>query len=332
MLKNLSDIIEGRKILFAFNDPAGAKQVLAFAHLNQDCYKSAVFASSRSHSFFSDFSFEVQDYVKYKPIEWIIKNKIDLLITGTSVPNGVETSLIAAAKSLGVQSISFIDHWINFSARFLVDNCLELPNMICVIDEKAKKLAVKDGLPENIISTVGNPYYEWLNKWTPNISRDKFLSQSGFGAKSHYILYAPEPLSNLGVNNKYKFTEIDGLNLIVDALKLGDHLSRNLLIKGHPNQDDQIFIDFLSDNSFKNVIYSREVDINEAIYYSDCVLGFFSNSLIEANIIGKTVYRLLHHLPTGVEDPLKDKVLKNFYAIHNNQELKQKLKDLIGKI
>jgi hypothetical protein len=54
------------------------------------------------------------------------------------------------------------------------------------------------------------------------------------------------------------------------------------------------------------LILISNVDLNHLIYYSSFVLGFFSNSLIEASILGKSTFRVLYKLNRTENDPLND--------------------------
>ena len=72
-------------------------------------------------------------------------------------------------------------------------------------------------------------------------------------------------------------------------------------------------------------MYVKDQNINNLIYYSKIVVGFFSNSLIEANIMGKDVLRLHIDLKDVSLDPILGKNIGNI--IVRPGELDKYIKD-----
>ena len=52
------------------------------------------------------------------------------------------------ANSKGIKTISFIDHWTNLKQRFKLQEQYIYPEQILVIDQKAKNLAINEGIEE----------------------------------------------------------------------------------------------------------------------------------------------------------------------------------------
>ena len=69
--------------------------------------------------------------------------------------------------------------------------------------------------------------------------------------------------------------------------------------------------------------------MNNLIYYADCVIGFFSNSLIEANVMGKKILRLLIELRKKNIDILENKNIGK--RIFLEKELSEELKKIVSK-
>jgi hypothetical protein len=120
-----------------------------------------------------------------------------------------------------------------------------------------------------------------------------------------YVFYAPEPITTFGLQTKYGFDELDGLKHLLSILKHNDYKDVYIVVKGHPNQNHKIFYDYLKMIENKKIIYVEDYDINQIIYYSDVVVGYFSNSLIESQKMGKKVLRILVDLKNINIDPLK---------------------------
>jgi hypothetical protein len=315
----IQDFIRDKNVLLAFSDPAGAKQVLSYATKYRDLFKSVVAVSDRVHPFYQDFDLSVEDFKIKTPHEWLSSTRADVLVTGTSVPLNLEISLTMEASRHGVESMSFIDHWTNMAKRFRAADSLVLPDRICVIDERARKIAIEDGLPAEKIWVTGNPYYEFISSWKPKINRTDFLISIGLPIDAVYVLYAPEPISSFGLQEKYGFTELDGIQMIYEAMRpiLGENVY--ILIKGHPNQRHEIFVDYVRKQSNPSLRYFQELDINIFSYFAKGVFGFFSNSLIEAKIMGKLVIRPLMMMDAGAADPLQAMESQRFFTFNDNE-------------
>lgn len=328
----ISDLIQNKNVLLAFSDPAGAKAVLSFASVNRNSFKSVVAVSDRIYEFYSDFDFVVETYGNKTNEEWLSDSHVDLIITGTSFPLNLEVSLISEATKRNISSFSFIDHWVNFRKRFQIADALVLPSWICVIDQRAFQLAKEEGLPSERILVTGNPYYEFLASWKTQINRTDFLTKLGLPSDALYVLYAPEPISSFGLQEKYGFTEIDGINMIYE--KMYPILGQNIyiIIKGHPNQNDEVFLDFIIKQSDFRLKYFKNLDINTCSYYAECIFGFFSNSLIEAKIMGKLVIRPLMLLKDNFIDPIKEMESSTFLSYYEENKFVVAVSNLMKKI
>ena len=304
-----------KKGIIVFNDSAGAKACLALAKKLKK--KDLLIISDRKYSFYSEFKLEINSITERCVKEWFDFFKPDFVFTGTSMPEKIELEFLKVAKSKKIKTYSFVDHWTNISARFKSFEEYILPDELWLIDEYAKEKAKKEGIDEYIISVTGNPYYDFLKNWTPDISKDIFFNKIGLTKNEKYILYAPAPISSFKLKSKYGQDELDGLKFILKNLKT--HLINNnskIIFKIHPNQDINYIEKFiLKLNTVEKslIIIDKSNFINDLIYYSEMTLGFISNSLIEARLMKKKVGRLL--LGNLIDDPIKhlefDNLIKN---------------------
>lgn len=321
--------IENRRVLAAFSDPAGAKSVLAYLSENRLKTKSIKIVSNRKYDFFKEFGFEVMQFSNHSFSEWI--NDCDVLMTGTSYPTFLELNLIVEAKKVGVLSISIVDHWTNLSERFELQGIKIIPDVIGLVDDRAKDLAVTAGLPKDRLLVIGNPYYSYLEKWKPKISSEEFKKSLKINEKSPYLLYMPEPISRFGLKSKYGFDEIDGLKLLCEARKSIGDVDLKIVVKGHPNQNHRIIEDYLKKHKDSGIIYLKEGDVNTLTSHALAVVGFFSNALIEASILGKTVIRPLIYLKKDTIDPLLSQSKRNFINAYTIKEFTKAISEVYGE-
>lgn len=288
---------EGRG-LFVFSDPAGAKAVLAQAYqLKQEKYLTDFLViSDRNYSFFEDFGLKVKPYQANDEILIFDDFKPDFLFTGASYTSKIELKFIQEAQRRNVRSYAFIDHWVNFRSRFVWNENLILPDLIWVIDNDAKKLALQEGLPEAKIVVAENPYYDFLRNWKPAICKEILLANLNLPKNASYILYVPEPLSQVGGREKFGFDEFEVLEKIISDLseKYLLSLQAYFLIKPHPNHNLETFEEIFRRSKHQQIrLISAEMSINTLMFYADLVIGIFSNALIEGRIIGAKVVRFL---------------------------------------
>ncbi len=312
--------IKGQRGFFVFSDPAGAKACLALVKSFQN--KEILIISDRKYSFYSEFNLEVYLSTEKSTTEWFDFFKPDFVFTGTSMPQNsviefpkkIELEFLRESKSRKIKTYSFVDHWTNMSERFKYIEEYIYPDELWVIDNYAKEKAIEFGIDENIIVVSDNPYYNYLKEWKSNISKDDLFDKIGLRKNEKFILYAPEPISTFNLQEKYGYDELSGLihlNKSLRELKLGNI---KIIVKAHPNQEHKVFTSYISKQ--KNNIYLKDFNINDLIYYSECVVGYFSNSLIEASVMNKKILRLLIELKDKDFDVLKDKNIgKKIYSL-----------------
>jgi predicted glycosyltransferase len=287
------------KGIFVYSDPGGARAVLAEAFFMKKNGLDVRVYSDRKYSFAKEFGLEVIEPLQ-SPDTIISEFNPDFIYTGTSYISDIELNFIAAAKKQGIKSIAIIDHWTSMKARFLRRDKLVLPDEIHVIDERAKSICMEEGIDAERIRVTGNPYHQYLKQWKPAEDKETFLEKLGIKDNKKIVVYAPDPLSN--VNGKERF----GFDEITATAQIGQLLDKNafhhlyFILKAHPNQN----MSKIEMPERENIIVADDtVDSGTLMYYADLVIGFFSNFLLEAALLGKKVLRF-HPLPL-INDPLK---------------------------
>lgn len=306
------------KGLFVFSDPGGAKPVLALAESLQEKLNWYKIISNRQYNFYSNFSVQVQESVTSAIEELKISNP-DFLLTGTSYTSSIELEFIKAARNLSIPSYAFVDHWTSIRDRFSLAGEEILPDKILVIDEQAKQIAVEQGLEEKRLLVFGNPYHRFLEKWTPAISKDFFLRSLRLeDSAKKIILYAPDPLSNVNGINTFGFDEVTATAALKEAVNHRLDKEYKFVCNPHPNQKIELLKPF-EDQSM--IITPAGTDLNSLIFYADAVVGFFSNILLEAQVMKKPVLRFF--ISKEMKDPFENmEVGKIVYPATIVQELK----------
>ena len=286
--------------LFVFSDPGGAKPILSLVLAIRQQLDDYVIISDREYAFFKDFGLPVQ-MIETAPESYVESFEPDFVFTGTSYTSKIELNFIKAAKSKNVSTYAYIDHWTSIRKRF-DNNGLEIfSDFVCVIDERAKEIAIEEGIETNKILILGNPYHKYLNNWQPNIGKSLFFESLGLDCNNKKIaLYAPDPLSNVDGINVFGFDEI----IATKALsKIADKLSDSyiFILKPHPNQN---LVKLRESLGKSIIIVDKNADANTLIYFADCVIGFFSSFLIEATVMQKKVFRFA--IKDMKKDPFQD--------------------------
>lgn len=291
--------IKGRGI-FVFSDPGGAKPLLAY--INMRNLQSVMIVSDRVYTFYNEFELTVNQETPGSADICIDKYQPDYVFTGTSYTSVLELKFIEAAQKRGILSMSYIDHSTQIRERFELDGHILLPDYFLVPSEEIRQLAIKEKLDDSRITVIGNPYHDYLKNWKPLITKEQFIRAAAIPPNKKIVLYVPDPLSNVNGMKKYGFDEV---MMTAEVSRLAQSLWSQyvFLFKPHPNQQIDRVKHLLHENF--RLLTDELITTNEMLYFTDFVLGFFSNILAEAELFGKNVIRLMPSAPHL--DPFVDK-------------------------
>jgi len=310
--------LPGKHIAFAFSDTAGANACVAMAKICKAETKiSSLLFSNKKYPGYIDGLSIVDDAPDFRNLG------VDCVFTGTSHPESsgyFEVNAIRNAVTENIYTISFIDHWVNFRLRFDGLGRSQYPTEIWVVDEKAKQLAIAEGLPAEKLFIRENPYHYYLkNYWQPQYTDKAFLDQLQIPKSGFHILFAPDPLSIRNGKKIAGFDEVDALNDLLSILPELDG-EINLVVKCHPLQPVNVLQEVIGKTS--NCFLTKEADTLELINTADLVVGFYSNLLLEAEVLGKEIIR---YFPGDRKaDVLKHKT--SLRAIQRKNELLKRIK------
>ena len=285
-----------KRILFVFSDPGGAKPLLSYIVLNK--IRNYKIISDRTYDFYNDFGLNVDSYVPGEEDNIISSFQPEIVFTATSYSSKIELRFIKLANRLGIDSVSFIDHYTNYQKRFELGDELVYPRKVFVIDQRAYEIAESEGLTHNSnVEISGHYYHEYLHNWKPAISRSQLRKGIKISDRALLITFAVEPLSNVGGRQKFGFDEIDVWLDFISALSKTDiDLEYKIVVKFHPNQHVEYFKQVIEAGNSVDCIYAEDSHTNTLLYHSDLIIGICSSILIEANLFDK---RILRYLPNA---------------------------------
>jgi hypothetical protein len=305
--------------LFVFSDPGGAKGVLAQACAMKDPGASKLI-SDRVYEFFNHFPLYIEK-PELPPAQVLAEFKPDFVFTGTSYTSSLELEYIKAANESGIQSFAFIDHWTAIRERFSWQGTEILPGQILVLDEEARRMALGQGLEDDRVLVFGNPYHEFLKTWKPSLGKEAFLEVMGIlNPRKGLVVYAPDPLSNVNGTSNFGFDEVSATRDLVPFFREWEG-RYEFLCNPHPNQD----LGKLKEAAGSTMSFAPPgTDVLSLIYYADLVIGFFSNILVEAKLLNKSVIRFFPE--KGLPDPLDG---KDIGIIAYPETISQRFKQLL---
>ena len=287
--------------LFVFSDPGGAKPILSFIYLNR--ISEFLIISDREYDFFSYFNFKVNLFDKEDYKEIFESFKPDYVFTGTSYTSIIELLYIEEAKFRNIKSISFIDHYTRYPDRFILNGESLYPDEIYLTDDRAMRIAFEYKLDEySKLVITGNFFHHFLEQWTPKTPRACFIPGLTIPDDKKILVFAPDPMSNVGGKIKFGFDETDVWAILAKALISEFKEILIVVIKLHPNQNTLYLKNFISASIYSNVIYANDTDSIELTYYADVVSGMYSSFLIESSKFNKKVLRILPN--STLEDAL----------------------------
>lgn len=191
--------------------------------------------------------------------------KYNAVLTGTSGGGDLEYFITAIARVKGIHVVTFLDHWTNYSERFIRYGERIAPNEIWVCDDKALLKAANEFKNICAIRRVDNKYIENMIK-----DFDKVYKPEG-------ILYLTEPnRDNKGA---------------IETLKK-EFPNDKLFVRKHPKDTDE----------YENEVQHLG-DLRSSLIFADLVFGYDTMALHIADLAGIRSYTFLEtkdlNIPVG---------------------------------
>jgi hypothetical protein len=155
----------------------------------------------------------------------------DFVLTGTGYSSDLEKIAISSARVQRVPVASYLDHWMNYRARFELRGRFILPNEIWVGDSHAVTMAQEE-FPDATVKFVENEYYLEMKEQIEAVARP--LEESGHV----HVLFVTEPTSvaaekGHGDPRYWGYTEYEALDGYLSYL---ENTSTNVevIVRPHP--------------------------------------------------------------------------------------------------
>ena len=211
----------------------------------------------------------------------------DWLLCSTSWQSDLEWEALRLARSSKKRCIAFLDHWTNYSQRFLRHGQTVLPDEIWVCDKWAQNIAEQTFNGVRVV-LVDNPFFKDIEmSWaqikkpeTKNIrgTRILFVSDNIEQSLSHQF----------GDGYLWGYTDQDSLRYLLAHI---DYLSTNVdrvTIRPHPSESSPNYRSMIKDHEPLAIMSSGKALLEE-ISDHDIVAGSESMAMCIALLCGKRV-------------------------------------------
>jgi predicted glycosyltransferase len=219
----------------------------------------------------------------------------DVVLSGRSIKRtSAERLFIICSRARGIPTVAIVDDWYDYRENFCDEqnNLTHLPDIVCCPDDQAKREAIADGLPREILKVTGSPaltaLYEKLDQYSksPPPCPDVIRKCS----KHPIILFISEEIaaikSNHSRDNEY-FLGYDQHSVREDLVEILSHQfdKCSVIEKIHPETRGESY----SRIEKANVDWwtLNNDDIYSLCWWSDLVIGMRSMGLMETAILGK---------------------------------------------
>ena len=247
------------------------------------------------------------------PLEQAIK-QCEWVLCGTSLQSDLEREAIRLSKLYGKRVIAFLDHWVNYRERFVLNGELTTPDEIWVGDEEAERIA-QDIFPSTHLVRLSNPYFEdillEIKKVRPSINSIHQMS----------ILYVCEPIKEHALiqhGDKYfwGYTEEDALKFFLKNMALIVHPIHKITIRPHPSEKRDKY-NWALNYSDLIVISDEKKTLIQEISEADTIIGCESMAMVIALFANKRVISCIP--PEGRACSLPQTNIEHLYQIVKQQ-------------
>lgn len=199
------------------------------------------------------------------------------VITGSGWSSNLEFDARTVAQKAGCLSITVLDHWVNYAARFVRDNLRILPDEVWVVDEDARAIA-QEVFPRMDIVLMPDCYAEQqLSELAPVTA-----------TTPNNFLYLLEPLrSDWGRGEPGEFQALRYFLERIGNLDLPDRVEVQL--RTHPSEARDKYSAFTSDSGPISVTMAAGT-LPQNLSNSRWVAGCHTYALTIALRAGRTVY------------------------------------------
>lgn len=212
-------------------------------------------------------------------------SRADMLLCSTSWQSDLEFKAIELSRSMGIPSVAFLDHWVNYRERFSRSGRFSPPDQIWVGDSIAKKIACKT-FADFPVFLEENPYFLDIQE---ELAEFEHLSTG----KGLAVLYVCEPIkehAKMCYDNErhWGYVEEDALRYFLNNLSALRGDVREIRIRPHPSEAAGKYA-WVSDEFNLPILTGGGAPLLTEIASCDVVVGCESMAMIIGLMAGKRV-------------------------------------------
>ena len=290
------------------HDQGGAEILSRWVKINPNNYNFSLDGPAKK-VFKTNFGY-------YKNLEYkeaILKSK--WVICSTGWQSELEKKAVKFAKKNKIKVVSFLDHWVNYKERFLLDDNYIFPDEIWVCDKYAYVLA--KNIFKNINIVLKRNYY--LENIYDELKKEKKFLKNNHNENS--VLYLGENIAehNLkahGNPNYLGYTEKHAFSYFLQNINLFPKIEK-IIVRPHPSEDRNY--EWAKKLSCLVQISPIENTLLEDILGSETIIGCESMALVISIMASKRVISIIP--PEGRKCVLPHKEILHLSEIQKDQTI-----------
>lgn len=222
-------------------------------------------------------------------------NLCDWLLCGTSWKSDLHMRGIKLARINGKKSVSFVDHWNDYSERFVRNGARNLPDEIWVGDRIAETLA-KQTFPSLRVKLVPNPYFLELAGQMKGIPALSTRSEDNVT-----VLYVCEPVRDYAKllfddENAMGYYEEDALRFFLSNVhKVTNSTIQRIVVRPHPSERENKY-SWAAREFDLPIVTGNKKSLLEEVKDCDIVVGCESMAMVVGLLAKK---RVVSCIPPG---------------------------------
>jgi len=251
-------------------------------------------AFEREHIAFSEVDVGPESMLQ-RAMEMIDSVGTAAILTGTSAGVTFEKVVIEIAKHRGIQTISLLDHWSNYLARFEGPSGIDhyFPGSLAVMDETARRDLVEIGYAGNAIAVTGQPAFDGIIAFVTK-NRAAIREQFGVRGDERLVVFASEP-QRRDHGDSLGYDETDALRMLLDSIADLPDPKPRVLIKPHPTESTDALASVAAAYVPRPTIIG-DADRWELALAADVVVGMTSLIRLESALLGTPAISLQPNL------------------------------------
>lgn len=253
-----------KKIVFLAHDPGGYDAVYPVVEAIQQTSLPFEFYCTGPAAKLNNVYATPEEKILEKIEKKIINQQLLGLVTGRSWGTDIELRAISRCKKAKVPTLLLLDYWVHYALKLCdASNASVYPDYYIVMDELARKEAIREGVPSNILHVLGHPGLDRFVRY----KRERRLKDSS----EWKALFLSQPLSQLH-GQSLGYTEQNVLDDCILALHSKKDWS--LYVKFHP-KDNMAYKQSYNDRSVQG-------DLIEILPEYDLIIGMNTMGLLHA--------------------------------------------------